>query len=77
MSASPSGSSTYFTDSFNEVLSEAESYRASNFFNIDTDSGFSIPTPEERSVGLYDGSEEIYRFLENCVQCCNGYNAGL
>jgi len=43
MSDSPSGSLTYSEAGFEEVLSEAKSYRASDHFDIDGDLRYTMP----------------------------------
>ncbi|PUU76698.1 hypothetical protein B9Z19DRAFT_1129316 [Tuber borchii] len=75
MSESPPASSTYSEDGFDETLSEAESYGASDYFDIDADVSFGTLTPEGSSVGPYDGPEDVYRFLENFVEYRSGHNA--
>ncbi|RPA99328.1 hypothetical protein L873DRAFT_1684246 [Choiromyces venosus 120613-1] len=75
MSDSPPASSTYSEDGFDETLSEAESYGASDYFDIDADVSFGTPTPDGSSVGANDDPEEIYRFLENFVEHRSGYSA--
>ncbi|CUS13946.1 unnamed protein product, partial [Tuber aestivum] len=68
MSESPPASSTYSEDGLEEILSEAESYGASDYFDIDADVSFGTPTPDGSVVGVYDGPEDVYRFLENFIE---------
>ncbi|PWW76061.1 hypothetical protein C7212DRAFT_321194 [Tuber magnatum] len=74
MSEPSPASSTYSEDGFDDILSEAESCGASDYFDIDADVSFGTPTPEGSSVGAYDGTQDVYRFLENFIEYGGGHN---
>ncbi|KAG0134159.1 hypothetical protein HOY82DRAFT_590447 [Tuber indicum] len=74
MSDSPPASSTYSEDGFDDALSEAESYGASDYFDIDADASFGTSTPDGSSVVAHDGPGDVYRFLENFIEYRGDYS---